>query len=206
MLVGKQFLVRIILIARLRQPIALGERNAKVCSVRIQSGALRGEELAQLLLSVPFRDRDAWTDELLGLEGLPPDVPDLPPGSVPYLPCGVDEIVAFLGESMTLTTGTLRPVPEIFMPDGAGRVAVLTRISGTRPDGRSFDDTQILLFTLTDGLVDTVDQERVAFIQKYFHVEWPDRAVYHSMINTAMGDAAVVHTILDLITTVGATV
>ncbi len=55
-------------------------------------------------------------------------------------------------------------------------------------------------------LVDTVDQERVAFIQKYFHVDWPDRAVYHSMINTAMGDAAVVHTILDLIKTVGATV
>jgi ketosteroid isomerase-like protein len=71
---------------------------------------------------------------------------------------GVDEIVAFLGESMALTSGTLRPVPEIFMPDGAGRVAVLTRISGTRPDGRSFDDTQILLFTLSDGRVDTVDQ------------------------------------------------
>jgi cytidylate kinase len=55
-------------------------------------------------------------------------------------------------------------------------------------------------------LVDTVDQERVAFIQKYFHVEWPDRAVYHSMINTAMGEAAVVHTVLDLMKTVGTTV
>jgi ketosteroid isomerase-like protein len=71
---------------------------------------------------------------------------------------GVDAIVAFLGESMELTAGTLRPVPEIFMPDGAGRVAVLTRISGSRPDGRTFDDTQILLFTLDDGLVRTVDQ------------------------------------------------
>jgi ketosteroid isomerase-like protein len=71
---------------------------------------------------------------------------------------GVDAIVAFLVESMTLTAGTLRPVPEIFMPDGAGRVAVLTRISGTRPDGRSFDDTQILLFVLEQGLVRTVDQ------------------------------------------------
>jgi len=48
----------------------------------------------------------------------------------------VDAIVGFLGESMALTAGTLRPVPEIFMSDGAGRVAVLTRISGTRPDGR----------------------------------------------------------------------
>jgi ketosteroid isomerase-like protein len=71
---------------------------------------------------------------------------------------GVDAIVQFLGESMALTAGTLRPVPEIFMPDGAGHVAVLTRISGTRPDQRTFDDTQILLFDLEDGRVRTVDQ------------------------------------------------
>ncbi|MGB8383235.1 MAG: hypothetical protein WCG47_18645 [Dermatophilaceae bacterium] len=37
-------------------------------------------------------------------------------------------------------------------------MAVLTRISGSRPDGRRFDDTQILLFALEDGLVRTVDQ------------------------------------------------
>src|ERR1700675_2420141 len=42
-------------------------------------------------------------------------------------------------------------------------------------------------------LVDTVDRERIDFIQKYFHVEWPDRAVYHAMINTAIGDQAVMH-------------
>src|ERR1700731_3113078 len=42
-------------------------------------------------------------------------------------------------------------------------------------------------------LVDTVDRERADFIQKYFHVEWPDRAIYHTMINTAIGDGAVVH-------------
>jgi ketosteroid isomerase-like protein len=71
---------------------------------------------------------------------------------------GVDAIVGFLGESMELTAGTLRPVPEIYLPDGAGRVAVLTRITGTRPDGRSFDDTQILLFLLEEGRVCEVDQ------------------------------------------------
>ena len=48
-------------------------------------------------------------------------------------------------------------------------------------------------------LVDTVDRERADFIQKYFHVEWPDRAIYHSMINTAIGDQPVVEMILDLI-------
>ena len=52
-----------------------------------------------------------------------------------------------------------------------------------------------------EELVDTVDKERLDFIQKYFHVEWPDRAIYHSMINTAIGDEAVVHMILDLMKT-----
>jgi ketosteroid isomerase-like protein len=59
---------------------------------------------------------------------------------------------------MELTAGTLRPVPEVFLPDGAGHVAVLTRISATRPDGRSFDDTQILYFTLDGDRVRSVDQ------------------------------------------------
>jgi len=47
-------------------------------------------------------------------------------------------------------------------------------------------------------LVDTVDRERADFIQKYFNVEWPDRAVYHTMINTAIGDEAVLKMILNL--------
>ena len=44
------------------------------------------------------------------------------------------------------------------------------------------------------------------FIHKYFGVEWPDRAVYHAMINTAIGDDAVVHMILDFMKTVDASV
>jgi cytidylate kinase len=55
-----------------------------------------------------------------------------------------------------------------------------------------------------EQLVDTVDRERVAFIQKYFHVEWPDRVVYHTMINTAIGDEAVLRMIMDLMETVNA--
>ena len=49
-----------------------------------------------------------------------------------------------------------------------------------------------------EELVDTVDRERSDFIQKYFNVEWPDRAVYHAMVNTALGDDAVVDLILDV--------
>jgi Cytidylate kinase-like family len=57
-----------------------------------------------------------------------------------------------------------------------------------------------------EQLVDTVDRERADFIQKYFNVEWPDRAIYHSMINTGVGDDAVVRMIVDLMKTVEARV
>jgi len=48
-----------------------------------------------------------------------------------------------------------------------------------------------------EELVDTVDRERADFIQKYFHAEWPNRALYHAMINTAAGDEPVVQAILN---------
>jgi Cytidylate kinase-like family len=51
-------------------------------------------------------------------------------------------------------------------------------------------------------LVDTIDRDRVDFVQKYFNVEWPSRAVYHIMLNTSIGDEKVVHTILDFMKTV----
>jgi ketosteroid isomerase-like protein len=71
---------------------------------------------------------------------------------------GSDGIVAFLAESMQLTTGTLRPVPQTFMTDGEGHVVALMRVSGTRPDGRTFDDPQVLVFTLDGDRVRSVDQ------------------------------------------------
>jgi hypothetical protein len=47
-----------------------------------------------------------------------------------------------------------------------------------------------------EAMVDTVDRERAAFIKNYFHAEWPNRAVYHAMINTALGEDAIVEAIL----------
>jgi cytidylate kinase len=46
-------------------------------------------------------------------------------------------------------------------------------------------------------LAGTVDQDRAAFIKQYFGIEWPARHFFHLMINSAMGDAAVVQTVLD---------
>jgi cytidylate kinase len=48
-------------------------------------------------------------------------------------------------------------------------------------------------------LIDTVDQERIAFIRHYYNMEWPARHLYHAMLNTAAGDDATVETILTLI-------
>ncbi len=46
-------------------------------------------------------------------------------------------------------------------------------------------------------LAQTVDVDRAAFIKQYFDVEWPARQFFNVMINSAMGDAAVVRVVLD---------
>jgi cytidylate kinase len=57
-----------------------------------------------------------------------------------------------------------------------------------------------------EQLVDTVDRERADFIQKFFHVEWPDRSLYHTMINTAIGEPAVLRMILEFMKSLDARV
>ena len=52
-----------------------------------------------------------------------------------------------------------------------------------------------------EELVATVDRERADFIQRHFNVEWPDRAIYHAMINTTIGDEATVQIILNFMET-----
>jgi cytidylate kinase len=46
--------------------------------------------------------------------------------------------------------------------------------------------------------VDVVDSDRAAFIEKYFHMQWPNRSVYHAMLNTAIGIENVIDEILSL--------
>src|SRR5947209_3880029 len=48
-----------------------------------------------------------------------------------------------------------------------------------------------------EELVDTVDRERIAFVKHYFNADWPTRSLYHVMINTAVGNEAVIETILN---------
>jgi cytidylate kinase len=48
-------------------------------------------------------------------------------------------------------------------------------------------------------LAETVDRDRAAFIKQYFGVDWPDRSRFHLMINSTIGDDAVVEEILNAI-------
>ena len=46
-----------------------------------------------------------------------------------------------------------------------------------------------------EELVETIDRERIAYVKHYFGADWPTRAFYHLMVNTAMGDNNVIATI-----------
>jgi ketosteroid isomerase-like protein len=71
---------------------------------------------------------------------------------------GRDALMEFIAESGRLTEGTLAPVPTAVMDNGDGLVAVVVHITASRPDGRKWDDTQVLLFAVENGLVRAVDQ------------------------------------------------
>ena len=48
-------------------------------------------------------------------------------------------------------------------------------------------------------LLESVDAERAAFIRKYYGKLWPDRSLYNVMINTKVGDDAVIESVLDTV-------
>jgi cytidylate kinase len=51
-------------------------------------------------------------------------------------------------------------------------------------------------------LVDSVDEDRKKFIKHYLGYEWPNRHLFHAMLNTGIGDDETVESILKLLDTV----
>ena len=47
-----------------------------------------------------------------------------------------------------------------------------------------------------EELVDSIDRERMAYVKHYFDAEWPNRTLYHLMINTAIGNQNVLDCML----------
>lgn len=110
---------------------AAWQQVAQSAQAQIAAGTLRGAALGDLLMSVPARDRDAFADVLLGLDDAPPDDVELPRGCVPYLPCGVGEIMGWVRAVPLTASDTL-----VDLGSGLGRVVMLAHLlSGARATG-----------------------------------------------------------------------
>jgi len=125
------------------QPAGIDRAGPSAARAGIESGALRGRALFELLRDVPSRDRDGWLDELLGFEDPPPDLATLPRGAVPYLPSGVDEILAMVIEA------SIQPDDELVdLGSGLGRVVILAHLlSGARACGVEIQEPLVRLAT-----------------------------------------------------------
>lgn len=70
------------------------------------------------------------------------------------------------------------------------------KIRRLRAMGKSEEEAHVL--------TETVDQDRAAYIRHYFRLRWPFRQIYDLMINSSLGDRAVVQTILGAVAAVDA--
>ena len=94
-------------------------------------GDLRGAALSHTLSALTPDARDAFIDALFALPELPDDMPGLPQGAVPYLPCAVDAIVHAVQHAPVCAH-------DVFVDLGAGlgRVTLLAHLlSGARAVG-----------------------------------------------------------------------
>lgn len=94
-------------------------RSASAMRARLRADGGDAAALRESLLAVPTRDRDAWVDAPLEFDTLPRDEPNLPRDAIPYLPCGVDEILAVVREVPIFTDDHF-----VDLGAGLGRVAI----------------------------------------------------------------------------------
>lgn len=114
-------------------------RSAERVREAIVARAITPSEFRSVLLEVPFVDRDAWVDVVLGLGELLPDGPELPKGCVPYLPSAVEALV-FLADHVPMQAN------DVFVDigSGVGRAAALTfLLIGVRCIGIEVQSTHV---------------------------------------------------------------
>jgi SAM-dependent methyltransferase len=103
------------------------EPTVRSAAVRLRAelreGRVTPSSFTAALDAVPPRDRDEWLDVLWDVEAIVEDGPDLPRGSVPYLPCGVATVLAAL-ERASVTSGD----SFVDIGSGIGRVAFLAHL------------------------------------------------------------------------------
>lgn len=77
----------------------------------------------EALMRIPPRARDAWVDDVLGTDALPPDGRDLPRGCAPYVPCSVDALLRILARADVREGDVFVDVGS-----GLGRAAMLAHL------------------------------------------------------------------------------
>jgi SAM-dependent methyltransferase len=95
--------------------------SAGVARRSLESGRHDPSAFRRALTDVPARERDAWVDLVMGIDDVPPDGPALPPGGVPYLPCGVDVLLRVVDEAPVRST-------DVFIDVGAGAGRAITLV------------------------------------------------------------------------------
>lgn len=80
---------------------------------------------------------------------------------------GWDAMAGVLKQILDRTDGTLTTAPEIVLADDSN-VLMYMKVSGSRPDGRTYDNYQMYRYRLKDGLViegETVPVDQHAFAE-----------------------------------------
>ena len=80
---------------------------------------------------------------------------------------GWDELARGLRHIKELTAGTLAGTPEVVVADG-DNVMMYMHVTGTRPDGRIYDNYQAYLYRIRDGMVvegQTIPVDHQAFAE-----------------------------------------
>ena len=106
--------------------------NAHQVRARIDRGETCPSSFRAALLGIPTFERDAWVDEVLGLDGVPEDGPALPSGCVPYLPCAVDTLLRVVEHApvrasdvfVDIGAGIGRATAVVHLLTGAGAIGV----------------------------------------------------------------------------------
>jgi SAM-dependent methyltransferase len=96
-------------------------------AVRLRSDLLSDrvtpEAFAAALAQISPSDREQWLDTLWDIDDIPPDDPDLPRGSVPYLPCAVATVLDALDQA-----GVTCDDVFVDVGSGVGRAALLAHL------------------------------------------------------------------------------
>lgn len=97
--------------------------SAERVRAALESGRRDPAWFRSALLEVPFTERDAWLDRVLGIDEVYDDGPELPRGSVPYLPCSVEHLLQIVERAPVRAS-------DVFVDLGAGvgRAATLVHL------------------------------------------------------------------------------